>query len=196
MAAVQQPLDELAAGSLWRAHKLQSFRDRVRFRAVRLGWRTADDATLQARALGLADDPAVARALEGVAEHTEALEALAARQRDGTQARPWWADGEYDDTRADAANDAGARPRSARASCGAYRRRLASARHAGMACLQRKELLPAYDAFTEAIRLSPSKARARCGPRCVAARAAEARAACTRACRRHTTPTAPPWRCS
>ena len=102
----------------------------------------------------------MARALAGVAEHTEALEALAAAQRDGTQARPWWADGEYDDTRADAANDTGARPRRACASCGACRRHLTHAHLAGMACLQRKELLPAYDAFTEAIRLSPSKARA------------------------------------
>jgi hypothetical protein len=52
----------------------------------------------QARALGLLSDPAVQKALQAVEEHTEALEALARRLRDGA-----------DDAEADAANDAGAR---------------------------------------------------------------------------------------
>ena len=62
----------------------------------------------QALALGLADDPAVQDVLRCVQEHTEALELLKVQQQDGTAPRKWWMDGEYDDERADAANDAGA----------------------------------------------------------------------------------------
>lgn len=61
----------------------------------------------QANALGISDDPAVLDALRSVEEHTDSLEQLGLRQKDGSQPRPWWADGEYDDKRADAANDAG-----------------------------------------------------------------------------------------
>jgi len=62
----------------------------------------------QALALGIADDPAVLDALHSLQEQTEGLETLAVQQKEGTRPRRWWADGEYDDARADAANDAGA----------------------------------------------------------------------------------------
>jgi hypothetical protein len=115
--------------------------------------------------LGLLDDPAVQRELENIAEQTDALEVLTRRERDGAQPSRWWADGEYDDTRADAANDAGAAcvladactsPPSVPLRCDdALTRRV----QAGAACFARKEYHAAYDAWTEAIRLSPLKAR-------------------------------------
>jgi hypothetical protein len=96
-------LDELGAGSLWRESKLQGFEARVRgvrwpSRLHVVPLRPLTRATPQARALGLLSDPAVQKALQAVEEHTEALEALARRLRDGA-----------DDAEADAANDAGAR---------------------------------------------------------------------------------------
>ena len=106
--ATPEPLDDLTAGSVWRAHKLLNFKERARAlareaRAPR--WLTL---RLQARALGIADDPAVLLAVLRMVEDTDALEALARRQRERAEPRPWWADGEYDDKRADDANDAGA----------------------------------------------------------------------------------------
>ena len=104
-------------------------------------------------------------ALRGVQEHTEELELLRAKQEHGTQPRPWWADGEYDDERADAANDAGA------CGCPLLRRApdcgnaasFACSPHpgAGMSHLARHDHRNAYDAFTEAIRLSPLKVERR-----------------------------------
>ena len=61
----------------------------------------------KAKALGFEGDPAVEAALERITEHTHALEGFALRQQQGDTPRRWWADGEYDDSRADASNDHG-----------------------------------------------------------------------------------------
>ena len=119
----------------------------------------------QARRLGLLDDPQIQRVLCGIAEHTSALEDLATLQRQSTTTRRWWADGEYDDTRADAANDKGAcgpgSPGSvlvnAQAWCAVPFLLTICTVSAGMALFSRKEYRAAYDAYTEAIRLAPLK---------------------------------------
>ena len=97
--------------------------------------------------------------LRRLEEHTDSLEQLGVRQKDGSQPRPWWADGEYDDKRADAANDAGARRYISTREAPRPRGRL-TARViccTGMSHLSHKNFRNAYDAFTEAIRLSPLK---------------------------------------
>jgi hypothetical protein len=85
---MEQQLDELMAGSLWRVHKLRSFEETVRPRTSCLGFASTqlklreNDARApfllpQARRLGLLNDPHIQRALCGIAEHTSALEDLA-----------------------------------------------------------------------------------------------------------------------
>lgn len=70
------------AGSVWRSEKLRDFVFRL-------------------RCLGLEGDPQYAALVEQIAKETEALEALADRQRQPDYHRPWWQDGEYDSVRAD-----------------------------------------------------------------------------------------------
>jgi len=69
------------AGALWRQAKLQEF--------VR-----------QARRLGLEASPAFQEAWKELQERSERLDELAERQESGEQPRPWWADGEYDASKA------------------------------------------------------------------------------------------------
>jgi len=68
---------------------------------------TAQTVSRQARALGLHNEPLVVAQLDAIAAETAALNQLAEQQQAG-QPTPWWADGEYDAARAEAANDAGA----------------------------------------------------------------------------------------
>ena len=100
------------------------------------------------------------KVLRSLEEHSSSLEQLGVRQKDGTQPRPWWADGEYDDERADAANDAGTRRLTSRRAkrCVLGGRLTAGVvRGAGMSHLSQQNYRNAYDAFTDAIRLSPLK---------------------------------------
>ena len=114
-ASVELATDERTAGELWRSEKFKDFR-----------WR--------ARCAGVDKDPAVAAELEKMARLTVSLNEMSAEQRETPESVPWWRDGEYDETRAEDANDRGME-----AMCGqAYEE--------------------AFDAFTEAIRLEPRKA--------------------------------------
>ena len=153
-------LDELAAGSAWRANKLKSFKERVRGTCELRPCFAQLLTRAQALALGISDDPAVLNVLRSLEEHSSSLEQLGVRQKDGTQPRPWWADGEYDDERADAANDAGTRrltsKRAKRCVLADGSRRAWSCR-TGMSHLSQQNFHNAYDAFTDAIRLSPLK---------------------------------------
>ena len=123
----QQPelLDPTAsAGSLWRASRLAAFRDR----AARSGLlppplsgddgagavttksaapETAADADADDGKTAAAASEEVASLLARAAELSSELDALASRQAKGKVQVPWWADGEYDDAAADAANDRG-----------------------------------------------------------------------------------------
>ena len=123
----QQPelLDPTAsAGSLWRASRLAAFRDR----AARSGLlppplsgddgagavttksaapETAADADADDGKTAAAASEEVASLLARAAELSSELDALASRQAEGKVQVPWWADGEYDDAAADAANDRG-----------------------------------------------------------------------------------------
>lgn len=67
---------------MWRGEKLRDFVFRL-------------------RCLGLDGDPEFAALAARIAEETQALEELAEKQRSPEYQQPWWADGEYDDARAD-----------------------------------------------------------------------------------------------
>lgn len=115
-ASVELVRDARAAGESWRVETFREFRWRV-------------------RAAGLENDPSYARALREMAALTRELSEMnAAQTRADAPETPWWRDGEYDETRAEEANDL------------------------GMARMREKEYAAAFDAFTEAIRLEPRKA--------------------------------------
>jgi hypothetical protein len=67
-------------------------------------------------------------------ETTADLEEMAATQASADYVRPWWKDGEYDEGRAEAANDR------------------------GMEAFSAKKWTEAFDEYTEAIRLEPRRA--------------------------------------
>ena len=115
-ASVELVRDARAAGESWRAEMFREFRWRV-------------------RAAGLESDPECARALREMAALTRELSEMnAAQTRADAPEAPWWRDGEYDETRAEEANDR------------------------GMARMKSRNYEAAFDAFTEAIRLEPRKA--------------------------------------
>jgi len=76
------------AGTSWRAEKLKD-----------LVWR--------AKCLGVRDLPAVQALEREMRDATAVLDAMAVEQSAPEYARPWWKDGEYDEARAEAANDRG-----------------------------------------------------------------------------------------
>lgn len=100
------------AGSVWRNDRLKEF-------------------CFQVRCMGLEDDPAYTHLLSQIEQHTNMLEELYEDQKKPEYEVPWWQDGEYDDARADDANEVGTR------------------------YFTRKQYGDAFDAFTEAIRLNP-----------------------------------------
>ena len=114
-ASVELATDERTAGELWRREKFKDFR-----------WR--------ARCAGVDKDPAVAAELEKMVRLTMSLNEMSTEQRERPESVPWWRDGEYDETRAEDANDR------------------------GMEAMRGQAYEEAFDAFTEAIRLEPRKA--------------------------------------
>ncbi len=96
--------NEREAGEMWRVDQFKEFRFRV-------------------RCAGLESDP----------EFAEALGRMAAQARDASEA-PWWRDGEYDEARAEEANDDGMRK------------------------IGEQRYEEVFEAFTEAIRLEPRRA--------------------------------------
>ena len=121
----QQPelLDPMAsAGSLWRASRLAAFRDRAARSGLLPPPLSGDDGAGAVTTKSAAPETAadaddgktaaaaseeVASLLARAAELSSELDALASRQAKGKVQVPWWADGEYDDAAADAANDRG-----------------------------------------------------------------------------------------
>ena len=103
------------AGTSWRAEKLKD-----------LVWR--------AKCLGVRDLPAVQALEREMRDATAALDAMAVEQSAPGYARPWWKDGEYDEARAEAANDR------------------------GMEAYAERRFRDAHADFTEAARLEPRRA--------------------------------------
>ena len=102
--------NEREAGEMWRVDRFKEFRFRV-------------------RCAGLESDPEFAEALGRMAALTRELSEMSAAQaRDASEA-PWWRDGEYDEARAEEANDDGMRK------------------------IGEQRYEEAFEAFTEAIRL-------------------------------------------
>ena len=114
-AEVRPCADPNDAGTAWRAERLKD-----------LAWR--------AKCLRVHDTPEIQEALAAMRASTAALDEMAVAQSSPTYERPWWADGEYDERRAEAANDA------------------------GVAAFRAKRFAEAFDAHTEAIRLEPRRA--------------------------------------
>ena len=103
------------AGTSWRAEKLKD-----------LVWR--------AKCLGVRDLPAVQALEREMRDATAALDAMAVEQSAPGYVRPWWKDGEYDEARAEAANDR------------------------GMEAYAARRFRDAHADFTEAARLEPRRA--------------------------------------
>lgn len=113
-AEVKPAADPADAGVEWRSEKLKDF-----------AWR--------ARCLGIADDPEVEAMIRQMRATTADLDVMAAEQAAPNYPRPWWKDGEYDEERAEAANDR------------------------GMKAFGEKRWGDAFDEYTEAIRLEPRR---------------------------------------
>ena len=108
--------NEREAGEMWRVDRFKEFRFRV-------------------RCAGFERDPRFVEALGRMAALTRELSELSAAQaREDASEMPWWRDGEYDEARAEEANDDGMRKMDA------------------------KMYEEAFRAFTEAIRLEPRRA--------------------------------------
>lgn len=107
------------AGSAWRLERLRDFE-----------WR--------AKCLGLADDPSIAALVEQIKQETLELEELWRKQKEPDYERKWWQDGDYDEQRADAANDQ------------------------GLLLFKQREYGEAFHHFTEAIRLHPTSSVYHC----------------------------------
>ena len=114
-AEIRPCADPNDAGTEWRATRLRD-----------LAWR--------ARCLGVHDAPEIQSALLAMREATAELDAMAVAQSSPSYHRPWWADGEYDEARAEAANDL------------------------GVASFRARDWSAAFDHHTEAIRLEPRRA--------------------------------------
>ena len=107
--------NEREAGEMWRVDRFKEFRFRV-------------------RCAGLESDPEFVEALGRMAALTRELSEMSAAQaRDASEA-PWWRDREYDEARAEEANDDGMRK------------------------IGEQRYEEAFEAFTEAIRLEPRRA--------------------------------------
>ena len=115
-AEVKPAADPSDAGIEWRHERLKDFI-----------WR--------ARCARLENDPEVIRVVNEMTAMTNELDELAMKQRaPDAPPRPWWCDGEYDETRAEEANDK------------------------GMDAFKEKRYEEAFEFYTEAIRLEPRRA--------------------------------------
>ena len=111
------------------------FRARTRTTRGRSGARRVFAIWRGARCLGVHDAPEIQSALLAMREATAELDAMSIAQSSPSYHRPWWADGEYDEARAEVANDL------------------------GVASFAARDWSAAFDADTEAIRLEPRRAR-------------------------------------
>ena len=92
------------------------------------------DLVWRAKCLHVHDRPEFAEAIEQLKSLTAQVEHIAHAQAQPNYRTPWWMDGEYDDARAEAHNDR------------------------GVALQKQKKHDDAFDEFTEAVRLAPSRA--------------------------------------
>ena len=92
------------------------------------------DLVWRAKCLHVHDTPEFAEAIEQLKSLTAQVEHIAHAQAQPNYRIPWWMDGEYDDARAEAHNDR------------------------GVALQKQKKHDDAFDEFTEAVRLAPSRA--------------------------------------
>ncbi len=92
------------------------------------------DLVWRAKCLHVHDTPEFAEAIEQLKSLTAQVEHIAHAQAQPNYHTPWWMDGEYDDARAEAHNDR------------------------GVALQKQKKHDDAFDEFTEAVRLAPSRA--------------------------------------
>ena len=92
------------------------------------------DLVWRAKCLHVHDTPEFAEAIEQLKSLTAQVEHIAHAQAQPNYRTPWWMDGEYDDARAEAHNDR------------------------GVALQKQKKHDDAFDEFTEAVRLAPSRA--------------------------------------
>ena len=92
------------------------------------------DLVFRAKALRVQDQPEIVEAIEQLKALTFQVEDIAHRQAQPGYTTPWWMDGDYDETRAEEHNDRGAQ-----------------------LCKEKKHA-EAFDEFTEAVRLAPSRA--------------------------------------
>ena len=92
------------------------------------------DLVWRAKCLHVHDTPEFAEAIEQLKSLTAQVEHIAHAQAQPNYRTPWWMDGEYDDARAEAHNDR------------------------GVALQRQKKHDDAFDEFTEAVRLAPSRA--------------------------------------
>ena len=92
------------------------------------------DLVFRAKALRVQDQPEIVEAIEQLKALTFQVEDIAHKQAQPGYQTPWWMDGDYDETRAEEHNDRGAQ-----------------------LCKEKKHA-EAFDEFTEAVRLAPSRA--------------------------------------
>jgi len=137
MGAARPLVGAEEAGRQWREDRMKDFRWRVRALEARLGEEGAE----AARAL-----------LEEIEAASGAVSDLAEAQAAAGRA-PWWADGEYDSGRADAANDS------------------------GLARFRARDFAGAAESFREAVRLAPQAAAHHVNLGKALARAGDARGA-------------------
>mmetsp|Transcript_7790 Transcript_7790/g.14742 ORF Transcript_7790/g.14742 Transcript_7790/m.14742 type:complete len:553 (+) Transcript_7790:139-1797(+) len=88
----------------------------------------------RAKCMGIQDNPEIRAILNEMIRETNQLEEMVQEEKSEGKKKHWWCDGEYDDERAEEHNDK------------------------GTDCYKLSEYKDAFDHYTEAIRLSPSKA--------------------------------------
>ena len=153
-------LDPASAGALWRASRLEGFRDRAAAAGLLLlsGEETSSPSSSSAEKTAAVCEKVTAATSSTAREELASLLARASRlsseldtlalgQRSGQKQTPWWADGEYDDAAADAANDRGVE---------ALRRWKRERNNSPPSSLFLAKQALAF--FTEAVRLRPSSA--------------------------------------
>jgi len=141
------PMDPIEAGEIYR---METYRD-LEFRAKKLKMRDAPEVRemlkrMRKLTVELAE---IAEKEKGNLEKERqgAKRVVAVENGGGDAKKEWWKDGEYDETKADEANDLGSK-------C----LKMAKERKNGTDAQRREDYEHAFEAYTEAIRLEPKKA--------------------------------------